>query len=134
MVTLIILLTAGIFSLLFFRALSLRVKKLQEFSRRVAEGDFRPIPVENEGGALEDPKNSRRFLEIIRDHAVRLSQLTNDLLKLSQIETGKLELQLRPMAMPDLIDACLETARFKAEPKGLDIDQSVPGDIAEGPR
>ena len=42
-------------------------------------------------GALEDPKNNRRFLEIIRDHATRLARLTDDLLKLARIEAGKLE-------------------------------------------
>jgi two-component system phosphate regulon sensor histidine kinase PhoR len=81
------------------------------------------------GGALDDPKNSRRFLEIIRDHAVRLTQLTNDLLKLSQIETGKLELHLRPLAVADLIEACLETARYKAEPKGLVLINQCPSTL-----
>ena len=77
------------------------------------------------GGALEDPKNSRRFLEIISDHAVRLGQLTNELLKLSQIETGRLELNLRPLAVPDLVDACVETARVKAKPNGVVSRQSM---------
>jgi two-component system phosphate regulon sensor histidine kinase PhoR len=81
------------------------------------------------GGALEDPKNSRRFLEIISDHAARLSQLTNELLKLSQIETGRLELNLRPVAVPDLVDACLETAKIKAKPKGLSLDNQCSDDL-----
>ncbi len=80
-------------------------------------------------GALEDPKNSRLFLEIISDHAVRLSQLTNELLKLSQIETGRLELNLRPLAVPDLVDACVETARIKAAPKGLSLDNQCAADL-----
>src|SRR6202040_169784 len=42
-------------------------------------------------GALEDPQNNRRFLEIIRDQATRLARLTDDLLKLARIEAGKLE-------------------------------------------
>ena len=40
-------------------------------------------------GAMEDSRSNRRFLEIIRDHAVRLARLTNDLLKLARIEAGK---------------------------------------------
>ncbi len=67
------------------------------------------------GGALDDARNSRHFLEIIRDHAVRLSRVTNDLLKLSSIEAGKLELQRQPIAVPELVQACLETDRKKAE-------------------
>jgi two-component system phosphate regulon sensor histidine kinase PhoR len=71
------------------------------------------------GGALEDAQNSRRFLEIIRDHAVRLGRLTDDLLKLSQIEAGKLELDLHPVAVIELIESCVETARLQAAQKQL---------------
>ncbi|MGH9777127.1 MAG: two-component system histidine kinase PnpS [Candidatus Acidiferrales bacterium] len=73
------------------------------------------------GGALEDAQNSRRFLEIIRDHAARLGRLTDDLLKLSQMEAGKLELDLRPVVVADLIDSCLETAQLKAGQKQLAV-------------
>ncbi len=81
------------------------------------------------GGALEDTKNARRFLEIIRDHSVRLSQLTNELLKLSQIETGRLQLHKRPLAVPDLIEACIETTRIKADPKGIALVNECPSDV-----
>jgi two-component system phosphate regulon sensor histidine kinase PhoR len=80
-------------------------------------------------GALDDRQNARRFLDIIRDHSVRLGRLTNDLLKLSQIETGKLEIQLRPLAVADLIEACLETAKIKAEPKGLILSADCSPDL-----
>ena len=80
------------------------------------------------GGALEDGQNSRRFLEIIRDHAARLGRLTDDLLKLSQMEAGKLDLDLRPVAAADLIDSCVETARLRAGQKQLTlVIDSAPG-------
>ena len=47
------------------------------------------------GGALEDKANRAHFVEIIREHARRLARLTDDLLKLSRIEAGRLELELR---------------------------------------
>ena len=78
------------------------------------------------GGALEDVQNSRRFLEIIRDHAGRLGRLTDDLLKLSQIEAGKLELDFRPVAVGDLIESCVETARLKAAQKQLTLEVDCP--------
>jgi two-component system phosphate regulon sensor histidine kinase PhoR len=49
----IILLLAGTASLLVSRGVSERVERLKEFSRRVAEGDFRPIPGDGSGDALE---------------------------------------------------------------------------------
>jgi two-component system phosphate regulon sensor histidine kinase PhoR len=50
----VILLVAGIASTFVSRGLSDRVERLQEFSRRVAEGDFRPLPGGDSGDALEE--------------------------------------------------------------------------------
>jgi two-component system phosphate regulon sensor histidine kinase PhoR len=49
----IIMLLAGAASLLISRSFSDRVERLKEFSRRVAEGDFRPSPADSSGDALE---------------------------------------------------------------------------------
>jgi two-component system phosphate regulon sensor histidine kinase PhoR len=48
-------------------------------------------------GAMEEPAHARRFLEIAHTHAERLSRLVDDLLQLSDIETGKLV--LKPAAL-----------------------------------
>jgi len=50
----VILLIAAIASTFVSRGLSDRVERLQEFSRRVAEGDFRPLPGGGSGDALEE--------------------------------------------------------------------------------
>jgi two-component system, OmpR family, phosphate regulon sensor histidine kinase PhoR len=50
----IILLVAGAATLLVSRSFSGRVERLKEFSRRVAEGDFRPLPSNRAGDALEE--------------------------------------------------------------------------------
>ena len=47
-----ILLIAGAVSLLLSRSFTGRVERLKEFSRRVAEGDFRPLPRDSSGDAL----------------------------------------------------------------------------------
>jgi two-component system phosphate regulon sensor histidine kinase PhoR len=80
-------------------------------------------------GALEDAQNRRRFLEIIRKHAASLSRLTDDLLKLSQIEAGKVELDVRPLAVAHLIEPCLETTSLKARKKQLGLQANVPPDL-----
>ncbi len=80
-------------------------------------------------GALEDAKNNRRFLEIIRDHATRMNALTSDLLKLSQIEAGKLEMELRPIKLADLVSGCVETVRIRAEQKQLSLTVECPADL-----
>ena len=80
-------------------------------------------------GALDDHANRARFVEIIRDHARRLALLTDDLLKLSRIEAGRLELELRPVRVSALVNGCVETARLKAEAKGLRINVRLPDGI-----
>ena len=50
----LILFIAGAAALQISRVFSDRVDRLKEFSRRVAEGDFRAIPADSSGDALED--------------------------------------------------------------------------------
>jgi two-component system phosphate regulon sensor histidine kinase PhoR len=76
-------------------------------------------------GALDEPENSRRFVEIIREHAWRLARLTDDLLKLSRIEAGKLELELRPISVASLVEQCAETARLKLTEKRQTLTVSL---------
>jgi two-component system phosphate regulon sensor histidine kinase PhoR len=81
------------------------------------------------GGALDDQANRKRFVEIIREQSQRLTRLTDDLLKLSRIEAGRLELESHPVSVPALVKACVESARLKAESKGLQIRVELTEDI-----
>jgi two-component system phosphate regulon sensor histidine kinase PhoR len=87
-------------------------------------------------GALDDRANRRRFVEIIREHARRLARLTDDLLKLSRIEAGRLELEIRPVPVEALVNGCVETTRMKAEAKGiqihLDLQKGAPAVRGDG--
>ena len=77
-------------------------------------------------GALDDPNNNRRFLEIIRDHAARLARLTDDLLKLARIEAGKLEIEFSPVGLTELIEGCAETTLLKASRKQITLEIEIP--------
>jgi two-component system phosphate regulon sensor histidine kinase PhoR len=77
-------------------------------------------------GALEDPGNNRRFLEIIRDHAARLAGLTDDLLKLARIEAGKLEVQFVAVGLLELVEGCAETTLLKSSRKQIAFGTDVP--------
>jgi two-component system, OmpR family, phosphate regulon sensor histidine kinase PhoR len=80
-------------------------------------------------GALEDPKNNRRFLEIIRSHAARLARLTDDLLKLARIEAGKLEVAFQPVAVAELLESCSATTVLKASRKQISYTVRVPPEL-----
>ncbi len=70
-------------------------------------------------GSLEGPPEQRRFLGIIRQHAVRLSHLTDDLMRLARIEAGKLETEPVPVRIETVVESVLESARLKAGDRSL---------------
>src|SRR5208283_4005648 len=80
-------------------------------------------------GAMDDPQNRDRFLGIILEHARRLARLTEDLLKLSQMDAERLELELRPVSVAQLVESCYETARHRAAEKELNLSLEVPGGL-----
>jgi two-component system phosphate regulon sensor histidine kinase PhoR len=81
------------------------------------------------GGALDDDRNRQRFLEIIREHALRLGRLTDDLLKLAQIEAGQMQREMRAVTVASVIDPCIEVARIKAVQKGLLLESECAPDL-----
>ena len=66
------------------------------------------------GGALEEPQNARRFLDIAFRHTERLGRLLSDLTELSNIELGKVTLRLAPVRFADVVDSVFEIIRPKA--------------------
>jgi two-component system phosphate regulon sensor histidine kinase PhoR len=72
-------------------------------------------------GAMDDPQNRERFLEIIVEHSRRLARLTEDLLKLSKMDADRLELEIRRVSVSQLIESCIETAQHRATEKEIAI-------------
>ena len=70
-------------------------------------------------GSVEEEAERRRFLRIIREHAVRLARLTDDLLKLARIEAGKMEVETEPVRIAEVLDLVLDSARVKAGERTL---------------
>ncbi|MBI3989735.1 MAG: HAMP domain-containing protein [candidate division NC10 bacterium] len=78
------------------------------------------------GGALEEPENARRFLEIVFKHTERLSRLLDDLLELSNIELGKMKLELEPTELHEVMEGVLAILKPQAEAKGLTVTNEIP--------
>jgi len=77
------------------------------------------------GGAMNDPQNRDRFLGIILEHARRLARLTDDLLMLSKMDADRLELELRPLPVEQLVAGCVETAQPRAVEKDLRLSVNL---------
>jgi len=76
-------------------------------------------------GALDDPQNRVRFLEIILEHSRRLARLTDDLLKLSQMDADRLGLEMRRVSVSQFVESCVETAKRPAAEKDLRLSVNL---------
>lgn len=74
-----------------------------------------------EDGALEDEKNNRRFLSVIRKNAERMHHLIDDILELSAIEAGKIHIEPRDMKLSLLIEEIFMNLSSKAREKNIKL-------------
>ncbi len=79
-------------------------------------------------GALEDPANNRRFLEIIKAQAARLNNIASDLLVLSELESGKLAEKER-LSVPSVLESALHTVESEARVREVQIVCSQVEDV-----
>ncbi|MFQ5454756.1 MAG: ATP-binding protein [Nitrospirota bacterium] len=69
------------------------------------------------------------FLTIINEESTRLSRLINDLLDLSKIEAGKVEWQIRPINLTEIIEFSIKSMRALAIDKNLSISTRIADNI-----
>ncbi len=65
-------------------------------------------------GALEDAENNRRFLRIIQAHAIRLNNIASDLLTLSELESGRSEVEMEHISVRSSVESALRTVEPEA--------------------
>jgi two-component system, OmpR family, phosphate regulon sensor histidine kinase PhoR len=82
-------------------------------------------------GAINDPNNRDRFLAIILDHSRRLARLTEDLLRLSEMDAERLELEIQRVGVSQLVESCYETAQRRASDKGLNLSLELPSNLPD---
>ncbi len=68
-------------------------------------------------GTLSEQQH--RFLQIVQNNANRLVALINDLLDISRIESGRLELEIRPVQMESVIREVADMIQPQCDQKGL---------------
>jgi two-component system phosphate regulon sensor histidine kinase PhoR len=81
-------------------------------------------------GAIDEPEHARRFLQIASSHAERLSRLVDDLLQLSNIETGKVVLAPEPLALAELASGIVAMFEAQATRGGVTLSNEVPPHLA----
>jgi two-component system phosphate regulon sensor histidine kinase PhoR len=78
-----------------------------------------------------DPKDANHFLGIIERHSERLSRLTEDLLTLSDLESGKLQMTRRHLDVGHLIQRVLEVFWDQAAKKQIELSRAVDPDLPQ---
>jgi two-component system phosphate regulon sensor histidine kinase PhoR len=82
-------------------------------------------------GALEEPENARKFLEIVFRHTERLGRLTDDLTDLSNIELGRISLRLEPTSAADVADSVLTIIAPRAVAGRVTVEAKLPAGLPD---
>lgn len=70
-------------------------------------------------GALEDPPNNRKFVEIILAQATRLTNIASDLLSLSELESNQRGVPAQPVSVRSALESALRTVESAARVQGV---------------
>ena len=77
-------------------------------------------------GGKADPEVTTRFLSIIDKHASRLTLLIDDLLLLARLDSGRIELQLQPVALHGAAQEAIDDAALIARARRVTLENRVP--------
>ncbi|PYS69962.1 MAG: histidine kinase [Acidobacteria bacterium] len=78
-----------------------------------------------QNGALDDRESSQRFLSIISKNATRMHGLIDDILELTAIEGGNVQLRLAPVELAELVNEVIASLASKASAQGMAILNEV---------
>jgi two-component system phosphate regulon sensor histidine kinase PhoR len=80
-------------------------------------------------GALDDPPAARQFINQIQIEVDALTQMVTELLELSRIESGRLALDLKPVAPSDLLISASKRMALQAERANLSLRVECSDDL-----
>lgn len=72
-------------------------------------------------GAINDPKVNKHFLEKANHHTISLSNLLNDLIDISMIESGEMRMSYRYFEINSFIDSIVDEFNQMAEEKNIKL-------------
>jgi len=78
-------------------------------------------------GALDQPEVARKFVSTIDRNAERLKLLIEDLLTISELESGRIKLALQPAALDPIIGKVLADHQSVAEAKAVELKTESSG-------
>jgi len=82
-----------------------------------------------ETSAIEDQESAKHFLSIIRKSALRMNTLIGDILELSAIEAGNVEVRAEEVALAPLAAEVISALAAQAEARAIIVVNEVPTDV-----
>ncbi|HET6850864.1 MAG TPA: ATP-binding protein [Pyrinomonadaceae bacterium] len=82
-----------------------------------------------ETGATDDPESCQRFLSIIRKNASRMQGLIDDILELTAIEGGNVQLRATPVELHTLVDDVCTSLAAKASAHDVSLKNEVAPEV-----
>ena len=77
-------------------------------------------------GAKDNPEVETKFLQTIQRNSERLQFLIEDLLTISELESGRLKMNLQSVRLRPLVDRVLEDFKTQAESRHVELKNEVP--------
>ena len=83
-------------------------------------------------GAKDNPEVATKFLQTIQRNSERLQFLIEDLLTISELESGRLKMNLQSVQLRSLVERVLEDFKTQAESRRVELKNDVPDLTARG--
>ena len=80
-------------------------------------------------GALGDPPAAQRFLDRIETEVDSMTQMVQELLELSRIESGRVPFRMAPVSVTEIVVPAVERLRAQAERAGLKVEVALPAEL-----
>jgi len=77
-------------------------------------------------GAKEDPATATKFLQTVERHADRLTLLIEDLLTISSLESGQIQLRPQLISLPEAVEKVFADLKPKADFKKVKLQNKAP--------
>jgi two-component system CheB/CheR fusion protein len=77
------------------------------------------------------PPRAAEYLRLVKQSGLALLEIINDILDLSKIEAGKVELDRRPFLLREAVEAALKPLELIARHKGLEFLQSIDPEVPD---
>ncbi len=81
-------------------------------------------------GALDDPAQLHRFAASLRREATRLSNLVNEIIQLSRVESSGILASASPTNVASIVREALERTVVIAESKAIEVSAKYPDDVS----